>query len=218
MGFWFMYHMTAFKKVGFWPLWPSKSNRNRESRHYHKSLLKCEQYEYYEYRKWPLQSISRLSIHNHPIQRLNAQEEDSVVNKQSEKLLYPLFSWYSLTFQFSGKIQIFLDQKIIFQLESPRCSCCWRLWFGLPLHQLHRVTRMKVSVVSKRHRNSRIICVQYVWYAMTWCSLVICQSTWRRLEEVKEWMRYSTFRAKTTKSADCISFTLLIWLKKYVHI
>ena len=27
-----MYHMTDFKKVGFWPLWPSKSNRNRESR------------------------------------------------------------------------------------------------------------------------------------------------------------------------------------------
>ena len=33
MGFWFIYHMTDFEKVGFWPLWPSKSNRNRESGH-----------------------------------------------------------------------------------------------------------------------------------------------------------------------------------------
>ena len=28
---------------------------------------------------------------------------------------------------------------------------------------------------------------------------------------------YSTFKAKTTKSADCISSVLLIWLKKCVH-
>ena len=142
----------------------------------------CEQYVY---RKWPFQIISRLSILNLPIQGLNVQEEDSVVNKQTRRSCPTHFSPDTLSLLNSlGKLRFFLTRKLfsagIFEMQLILAVLVW----------------VAFASAAPSDKNEGMNCLIKTWVtcesAVTLvCSLVICQPTRRRLEELKESMKYS---------------------------